>query len=505
MLSDDGVDVSRALPVPPGGEASVVLGPYRLTALEVRPETTTAGPIPQSDYAATVVLGLLSPPPPGSSGVQGVVSLGPLCPVQRVGLPCPDRPFEATFVLEERAGRRGRARRRGPGRPLPHRLTARPLHPRPAAGDGQPAAVRRPARGRDRVARLDDARRHLRQRDPLAARFDSAVNRRVQPVSCAPRRERRAGGGRAEIVTDPDSLTAADLEEMFEKVSNWGRWGPEDERGALNLITDEQRAAAAALVTEGVAVSCALELPKTPAPDNPTPVRHTMIAAGDVGGLASLDYFAIGPHGFATTHLDALCHVFHNGKMYNGFDQSEVTSSGARRNSIMAGKDGIVSRGVLLDIAALEEVPYLDLDRRIGVSELEAAEEREGVRVSEGDILLVGTGRDARRDEHGPWSPMDEGLAGLAPECIPWTHERGVAVIGCDGITDASPSKTSGWRLPYHEIAIVSMGVHLIDNMQLGRLAAACAERGRWEFLLTVAPLRLDQGTASPVNPIAMF
>ena len=306
-------------------------------------------------------------------------------------------------------------------------------------------------------------------------------------------------------MTDPDSLTAADLEEMFEKVSNWGRWGPEDERGALNLITDEQRAAAAALVTEGVAVSCALELPKTPAPDNPTPVRHTMIAAGDVGGFASADYFAMGPHGFATTHLDALCHVFHNGKMYNGFDQSEVTSSGARRNSIMAGKDGIVSRGVLLDIAALEEVPYLDLDRRIGVSELEAAEEREGVRVSEGDILLVGTGRDARRDEHGPWSPMDEGLAGLAPECIPWTHERGVAVIGCDGITDASPSKTSGWRLPYHEIAIVSMGVHLIDNMQLGRLAAACAERGRWEFLLTVAPLRLDQGTASPVNPIAMF
>ena len=100
------------------------------------------------------------------------------------------------------------------------------------------------------------------------------------------------------------------------------------------------------------------------------------------------------------------------------------------------------------------------------------------MRVSEGDILLVGTGRDARRDEHGPWSPMDEGLAGLAPECIPWTHERGVAVIGCDGITDASPSETSGWRLPYHEIAIVSMGVHLIDNMQLGRLAAACAERG---------------------------
>ena len=310
-------------------------------------------------------------------------------------------------------------------------------------------------------------------------------------------------------MADPETLTAANLEEMFEKVSNWGRWGPEDERGALNLITDEQRAAAAALVREGLTVSCALELPVRPAPDNPTPVRHMMIAAGDVwgpGGLqGSSDYFAISPHGLATTHLDALCHVFFNDKMYNGFSREEVKSTGARRNNIMAGKDGLVSRGVLLDIPALCGVPWLELGERVSIADLEAAEEREGVRVSEGDILLVCTGRDARRDEHGRWSPMDEGLAGLAAGCIPWLHERGVAMLGCDGISDPLPATVEGWQNPIHQIGIPAMGLHLIDNMQLGRLAEACAERGRWEFLLTVAPLRLDRGTASPVNPIAMF
>ena len=311
-------------------------------------------------------------------------------------------------------------------------------------------------------------------------------------------------------MANPNALTIDQLDELFDRLSNWGRWGADDERGALNLITDERRAAAMALATDGHAVSCALELAKEPAPDNPQPVRHTMVYAGDVGRpeadpQGSADYFAISPHGLANTHLDALCHVFHNGKMYNGVDQREVTSVGARMNSIMAAQDGIVGRGVLLDIPALEGVPYLEPDRHIGVADLEAAAEREGLEVKPGDILLVCTGRDARRADLGRWAPLEEGLAGLAAECLPWIHERDVSVIGCDGITDPLPEETVGWRHPYHRIAIVSMGVHLIDNMQLGRLAAACGERSRWEFLLTIAPLRLEGGTASPVNPIAMF
>ncbi len=309
------------------------------------------------------------------------------------------------------------------------------------------------------------------------------------------------------MVTIPN---AADIASIAKDVSNWGRWGADDERGALNLITDAKRAAAAALVQDGLAVSCALELPVTPAPDNPTPVTHHMTAAGDTIDDPSVplqhtgDYFAIAPHGMATTHLDALCHVLRDGQMYNGFPASTVKSSGAERNAITVAEEGIVSRGVLLDIPALRGVEYLEIDGRIGADELEAAEERQGLRVESGDILLVRTGRDTRREELGAWSPAD-GMAGLAPDCLPWLRERDVAVLGSDGISDALPSQVEGWVLPIHEVILPTMGVHLIDNARLGPLAAACAERQRWEFQLTLAPLRLSGGTASPINPIALL
>ena len=305
--------------------------------------------------------------------------------------------------------------------------------------------------------------------------------------------------------------TRADVDALARQVSNWGRWGAEDERGALNFITPEATAAAAALVREGTAVSCALELAKTPAPDNPTPVMHMMTGAGDaidqgrIGGLQSTgDYFAIAPHGMANTHLDALCHILDDGKMYNGFDASEVRSTGTLRNSILAGEDGISSRGVLLDIAALKGADWLEPGTPIGVDDLEAAEQRQGVRARSGDILLIRTGRDTRREAEGAWPPF-EGLAGLKIETLPWLHEREIAVLGCDGVSDVIPSNVEGSPLPIHHVIITYMGVHLIDNARLGPLGRACAERSRWEFLLTLAPLRLRGGTASPINPIALF
>ena len=303
-----------------------------------------------------------------------------------------------------------------------------------------------------------------------------------------------------------NSLTAADVDAMNDRVRNWGRWGPDDERGALNLITDAKRAAAAALVTDGFAVSCARSLPVTPAANNPNPVWHAMIRGGDTqestGVGSSADYFAIASHGWATTHLDALCHFFTDGKMFNGYDMREVRTDGAHKNSIMAGADGILSRGVLLDIPAMRGVDWLELGERVTAADLTAAEARQHVSVEEGDILLVATGRDAREAELGA---RDAGLAGLYADCLPWLHNRGVAVLGSDGISDVDPSGIDGWRRPIHQVAIVAMGIHLIDNMELERLAAACRERGRWAFQFVVAPLRLERGTASPVNPLALF
>ena len=302
--------------------------------------------------------------------------------------------------------------------------------------------------------------------------------------------------------------TSDELIRMAVELRNWGRWGVNDERGALNLITDEKRAQAAALVQEGLSVSCANELPVSRGLE-PRPAQHYMIVGGDQVDPETrfafcLDSFSIAPHGPATTHLDALCHMFYEGKIYNGYSKDEVRTDGAHKDSIMAGADGIVSRGVLLDIPAVRGVEWLEPTERITVADLEAAEEREGVRVEPGDILLVATGREARAESRGPGAPWD-GLAGLDASCLPWLHERDVAVVGCDGITDATPSGIDEWPMPMHQVLIANMGVHLIDNVSIERLVAACRERDRYEFLFSLAPLRLEGGTASPVNPLAIF
>ncbi|MDA0366380.1 MAG: cyclase family protein [Chloroflexi bacterium] len=306
-----------------------------------------------------------------------------------------------------------------------------------------------------------------------------------------------------------EALSKADVGRMAEQLRNWGRWGPEDERGALNLITAETRAEALRLITDSAVVSCALPLPVMPAPGNYRPVEHHVLRGGDAAsrdGLSfSADWFAIAPHGMATTHLDALCHVFSNGKMYNGFDQSEVRSDGAMKNSIMAGRDGIVGRGVLLDIPGLKGVDWLEPGTPIHSEDLLAAEQRQGVTVGAGDILLIGTGRDARRAAEGPWDFRDSGLAGLYADCLPFLHERGVAVLGCDGVSDVLPSRVEGSIQPIHEVAIAHIGIHIIDNMALDRLTAACRQRSRYAFAFFLAPLRLERGTASPVNPLAVF
>lgn len=306
--------------------------------------------------------------------------------------------------------------------------------------------------------------------------------------------------------------TPGHMRSVFESVKNWGRWGADDEAGALNLITPAKRLEAVRAVRVGRSVSCARELAVQPAVDNPHPALHMMIRGGDdcvlpgVGLEATMDFVGVAFHGMATTHIDALCHVFVDGRMYNGFDCTEVKSTGARRGSIMCAKDGIVSRGVLLDVPRAKGLRWLEPGTPITVADLEATERAHGVRVTEGDILLVATGRDARRAEHGPWVPFREGMAGLHPECVTWLHARGVAVLGCDGVSDVVPGvPIEGWGMPIHQCTLVAMGVHLLDNLKLDELGAACAEHRQYDFQFTVAPLRVERGTGSPCNPIAVL
>jgi kynurenine formamidase len=300
-----------------------------------------------------------------------------------------------------------------------------------------------------------------------------------------------------------EPLSAAQVLEFHKTLSNWGRFGEADQLGTLNLITREKRVAAAALVRSGRTVSCARSLPTQPAPENPSPVQHHMIGTATEGWGG--DYFAIAPHGFATSHIDALCHIFHEGQLYNGYPAEKITAHGALALAVHELRDGVVSRGVLLDVAGARGGSYLEPATPIFPEDLEAAERVAQLRVEPGDVLLVHTGRWIRREARGPWRPQQDGMAGLDASCLPWLSERGVAALGCDGISDVIPSRVPGVGMPIHTVAIVAMGLHLLDNLDLGALALVCREEQRWQFLLTIAPLVLFRGTASPVNPIAVF
>jgi kynurenine formamidase len=193
-----------------------------------------------------------------------------------------------------------------------------------------------------------------------------------------------------------------------------------------------------------------------------------------------------------------------NGQLYNGFAASEVGSTGALKLAIDVARDGVISRGVLLDIPRLRKVPWLEIDQHIYPDELDAAARDHGVSVQEGDVLLVRTGRSQRRKAQGGWSP-EKGLAGLDAACLPWLHDNKIAVLGSDGVSDAMPFGYDEDWVSIHVCAIVMMGVHLIDNMDLDTLAEHAKALGRYEFQFVMAPLVALRATASPVNPIAVF
>lgn len=297
-------------------------------------------------------------------------------------------------------------------------------------------------------------------------------------------------------------MSAGEVLDLHKQLSNWGRWGPDDQLGALNLITADVTAAATASVRLGRTVSCARPLPTQPAADNPLPVAHHMIGTATEGYGG--DYFAVASHGYATSHIDALCHIFHEGRIYNGYPIETVTAHGARKLGIHHLRAGIVTRGVLVDIPTIRGVEALEPGEPIFPEDLQAAEAATGVKVGRGDALLVRTGRWRWRELHGPWEPT-EGMAGLDASCLAWLHEREVALLGCDGVSDVYPSRVENELMPIHRVAIVAMGVHLLDNLDLDDLSVACGAEKRSEFLLVIAPLVLKRGTASPVNPIAVF
>ena len=299
-------------------------------------------------------------------------------------------------------------------------------------------------------------------------------------------------------------VTAEQFERWQTELSNWGRFGPDDELGMANLITHAKRAEAAALVTEGHSVSLSSNAQNYRSVDVPCPVEWSMSRATRTGASDTIAYPCI--HGPGTTHLDAFAHVFFDGKMWNGYDVDGLVTmdGGAAKNSIMTVKNGLVTRGVLYDIPRLKGVPWLEPGTRITVEDLEAWEAQAGVRVGPGDAFLIRWGRWARQDALGPFDTGRES-AGLDNNVIPWLKERDVAIAGWETPGYVPQPEGDLPRTALHNFALTILGIQVLDRADFQALAEAAAARNRWEFMMTIAPLAIPNGTGSPVNPIAMF
>lgn len=304
-------------------------------------------------------------------------------------------------------------------------------------------------------------------------------------------------------------MSDEELPAVFKAVSNWGRWGADDERGTVNLITPEVTAHAAAEIREGAVVGFgSIDLSGSLAAAEP-PTRHVMLKHGEEatdGYASATDFLGTDYHGVHTSHLDALCHVFYDGRMYNDRPAGLVRSTGAEANTIEAFRDGIATRGVLLDIPAVRGTAFAEPLSPVVPEELDAALAAQGTDIREGDALFVYVGRSAHRAATG--SDFVDGalhVAGLDASCLPWLHEKGIALLGSDGANDALPRRAGAERVPVHVGAIVYMGMPLLDNAALDALANACRERSRWAFFTALTPLAISGGTGSPVNPVAIF
>ena len=279
------------------------------------------------------------------------------------------------------------------------------------------------------------------------------------------------------------------FDQWMEELSNWGRWGADDERGVLNLITEEKRREAGALVQTGETVSLANPINRENVPESrPVNVNGELANRFLIEGDYLYERQEISYHGIALSHFDALCHVSYNGKLYNGFNFSEVVTEdgGCSKLSVTAAEEGIVTRGILLDIP----------ETRVRLSDIESFEARTGITISSGDALLLRTKRPGAE-------PGEFGSAGYEPSLIPFFKERDIALLGAD--IPQEGGNIPGVFIPIHTFTIVALGMNLLDNLALDQLAETAERLNRWEFMLIVEPLRVERGAGSAVNPIAVF
>ncbi len=310
----------------------------------------------------------------------------------------------------------------------------------------------------------------------------------------------------------------ASVKALAERYRNWGKWGPDDELGTVNYISDQKVVEAAGLVRKGKVFSLALPLdssgPMTGSYGRVNPVHVMLQDGGDIASGAQDHFPALRYTDDAVylvlqcaTQWDALAHIYHEGKMYNGYGTEAVNSTGAKKNSITNVKDKMVSRGVLLDIARFKGKPWLEVSEPIGNDDLVGCAEHQGVAVGEGDIVLVRTGRLAFVRQQGAWGDEYSGgpAPGLAISASEFLCERHVAAVATDtwGI-EVLPNETADVFQPLHIILLVNAGIHIGEMFDLEALADDSAADGVWDFLFVAPPLTVTGSVGSAINPQAI-
>lgn len=308
----------------------------------------------------------------------------------------------------------------------------------------------------------------------------------------------------------PRSVTAKEYDEMMKSISNWNRWGKEDQLGTINLITPGKRIEAARLVQKGISVSLALELNTKISDMNNSPFKHKRISWSWEGHQGANDQYSVSYHGWAHSHMDGLLHFSYQGKFCNGFEFSDLDKSikngdgSFTKLGIHNYQTGILTRGILVDMPLLLGKDYMEPGIAVMPSDIEQWEKKTGLKIGSGDVLLIRTGRWERIRKKGGWNFIVM-AAGANVDLAPWLKERDVAMIGSDGVNDVSPSNVQGLPNPLHALVIVGLGMPALDNLDLDKLAETAKKLNRWDFMFTCSPMRVVGGTGSPLNPQAFF
>ena len=308
--------------------------------------------------------------------------------------------------------------------------------------------------------------------------------------------------------TKTATVTPADYIRWRSEFKNWGRWGADDERGTTNLITAEKIVSVAKLVKTGQVISLAHAVPQQVAADVPEGAVFHRTTLG-IDGNVTRDNYQVSYHGLSTAHMDAFCHQYADGQMYNGFSTTEniTAQTGCKKGSVMAWRDGVVTRAVLYDMPQLKGVEWIEPGTPITRADLEAWEKKAGVKAGPGDVVLLYVGRWKRRAKFGPWADQ---VSGYFADTLPWVKEREPAFLGHDFNIDWNPRP--GWGPaegivgnPIHQMIMKYIGVSIVENLDLERAVETARRLRRYEFMVTFAPLPVEGGTGSPVNPLAIF